>query len=200
MLWVIGSVILLLFNPFDISIAGNVIVAVVAFLVLLLGLGQARGLARMDEGSKKGQKRLMFKRSVKGTKSKVWDVISDVANYHQVAPNIDASRVVSGEKEGMIRACSHGKDNWTETCTLWEEEKQYSFVVNTEAPDYPYPLKWLKGTWQVDKVLDHESEITMIFEFEYKKAIQSILLHPFMKFKFTQVCKKLLDNWQKMIE
>ncbi len=199
-LWVIGSIVLLVWNPFDISTEGNIIIALVALVVFLLGLGQAKGLARIDEGNKKGQKSFKFKRKVKGTKQKVWKVISDVANYHEVAPNIDDSKVISGEKKGMVRTCSHGKDTWSETCTLWEEERQYSFVVNTHAPDYPYPLKTLKGTWIVDEISNNENEITMIFEFEYKKPIQNILVHPLMKYKFTKVCKELLDNWQNMIE
>jgi len=199
MLWVIGSIILLLWNPFHVSIEGNIIFGTVAIFVLIFGLGQARGLARIDEKNKKGEKVFQFKRKVKGVKSKVWEVISDVANYHEVAPNIDESKVVSGEKRGLVRECSHGKDNWTETCTIWEEERQYSFTVDTEAPDYPYPLKSLKGTWIVDEISSNESEITMIFEFEYKKSIHNILLHPFMKYKFSKVCKELLDNWQKLI-
>lgn len=200
MLWVIGSVILMVWNPFGISTVGNIIIGVVAIVVLTCGLGQAKRLARIDEGKEKGKKVFQFKRKVNGAKSKVWDIISDVANYHEVTPNIDGSKIISGEKKGLVRECSHSKDRWTETCTLWEEERQYSFMVNTKAPDYPYPLKSLKGTWMVDEISSTDSTITMIFEFEYKKSIQNILLHPFMKYKFTKVCKELLDNWQKLIE
>ena len=200
MLWVIGSIVLLVWNPFNVSAEGNIIIILVALVVFIFGLGQASGLARIDEGSTKGQKIFKFKRKVKGTTSSVWETISDVANYHKVAPNIDGLTVISGEKLGMVRSCSHGKDSWSETCTLWEEEKQYSFVIDTQAPDYPYPLKALKGTWMVDEISSNKNEITMIFEFEYKKPIQNILVHPLMKYKFTKVCKTLLDNWQNMIE
>ncbi len=200
MLWVVGSIVLLIFNPFHISAEGNIIIAIVALIVLILGLGQAKGLARADEEKQVGLKIFKFKRKVKGTKSKVWEVISDVANYHEVAPNIDGSKIISGEKKGMIRSCSHGKDSWTEKCTLWEDEKQYSFAVDTKAPDYPYPLESLKGSWIVDEISRNECEITMVFEFEYQKKIQNVLVHPFMKYKFTKVCKELLDNWQNMIE
>ncbi|WP_298760434.1 SRPBCC family protein [uncultured Psychroserpens sp.] len=200
LLWVIGSVMLLLFNPFDITTEGHVIIAIVAFVVLQLAFVQARGLARIDEEYTRGLKVIRFSRTVKGTRQHVWDIISDVGNYHQVAPNIDNSKIISGDKKGMVRSCSHGKDSWTETCTLWEDERQYSFEVNTKAPDYPYPLKFLKGTWIVNELTSSESEIVMIFEFEYKKAFQNSLVHPLMKYKFTKVCKELLDNWQHMIE
>ncbi|WP_282087295.1 type II toxin-antitoxin system RatA family toxin [Aquimarina algiphila] len=199
-LWVVGSIILLVSNPFTISIEGNIIIAIVALVVLSLGSGQLKALARIDEENKKGQKILKFGRIVKGNKSKIWEIVSDVSNYHKVAPNIDVSKVISGNKKGMIRSCAHGKDSWTETCTLWEDEKQYSFMVDTKAPDYPYPLKSLKGTWIVNEIANNESEIVMIFEFEYKKTVQNILIHPIMKHKFTKVCKELLDNWQNMTE
>lgn len=199
MLWVVGSIIFLVWNPFDISVEGNIIIGVVAVVVLLLGLGQAKGLARIDEGTTRGKKVLQFERKVNAPKAKVWEVISDVANYHEVAPNIDSAEIISGEKKGLVRACSHGKDSWTETCTLWEEEKQYAFRVNTKAPDYPYPLKSLKGTWMVDQVSAKESKITMVFEFEYKKDILNIIVHPLMKYKFTKVCHDLLNNWEKLM-
>ncbi|WP_298896858.1 SRPBCC family protein [uncultured Psychroserpens sp.] len=200
LLWVIGSVMLLLFNPFDITTEGHVIIAIVAFVVLQLAFVQVRGLARIDEEHTRGLKVIRFSRTVKGTRQHVWDIISDVGNYHQVAPNIDNSKIISGDKKGMVRSCSHGKDSWTETCTLWEDERQYSFEVNTKAPDYPYPLKFLKGTWIVNELTSSESEIVMTFEFEYKKTLQNSLVHPLMKYKFTKVCKELLDNWQHMIE
>ncbi|WP_298899724.1 SRPBCC family protein [uncultured Psychroserpens sp.] len=200
LLWVIGSVILLLFDPFDITTEGHVIITIVAFVVLQLAFVQARGLARIDEEYTRGLKVIRFSRTVKGTRQHVWDIISDVGNYHQVAPNINNSKIISGDKKGMVRSCSHGEDSWTETCTLWEDERQYSFEVNTKAPDYPYPLKFLKGTWIVNELTSSESEIVMIFEFEYKKAFQNSLVHPLMKYKFTKVCKELLDNWQHMIE
>jgi len=193
--------ILLIFNPFNISNEGNLIIAFVAMMVLIFGVGQAKGLAKIDEQGRKGLKAFRFSRKVNATKSKAWEVISDLENYHKVAPNIDGTKIISGHKEeGMIRTCSHGKDSWVETCTLWEDEKQYSFVIDTGAPDYPYPLKSLQGNWRVEKVSDNKTEITMVFEFEYKKAIQNILIHPFLKYRFTKVCEQLLDNWQNMIE
>jgi ribosome-associated toxin RatA of RatAB toxin-antitoxin module len=200
MMWVISSIVVIIWNPFDIPTEGNIIIGAVAIVVLLLGFGQARGLARIDEGTDQGKKVFQFERKVKGTKSKVWEVISDVANYHEVAPNIDRAMIISGEKKGLVRACSHGKDKWTETCTLWEEERQYSFTVDTKATNYPYPFRSLKGTWIVDGVSAYESKLSMVFEFEYKKPIQNILAHPFIKYKFTKVGEELLDNWQKLIE
>ena len=43
-LWVIGSIILILLNPFDITSLGNLIIGFIAFIVLLMGLTQTRAL------------------------------------------------------------------------------------------------------------------------------------------------------------
>ncbi|AFM05454.1 oligoketide cyclase/lipid transport protein [Bernardetia litoralis DSM 6794] len=196
-IWVIASIILLLLQPFGISDAGNNIITIIALIVLVMAINQLRALVQTK--NKKDKKRLVFNRIVQANKSDVWKVISDVANYHQVAPNVDNVAIISGKDEGMVRSCSHGKDSWTETCSIWQEEETYAFIVNTSAPNYPYPLSYLKGTWNITKIDSNQTKIEMIFEFTYKNQILD-LMHPLMKMKSKQICDELLDNWQKMLE
>tara|TARA_B110000211_G_C14034191_1_gene533662 strand:- start:1077 stop:1451 length:375 start_codon:yes stop_codon:yes gene_type:complete len=47
-IWVLGSVILLIFQPFEISGIGNVIIGVVALLVLFMGVNQGRALSKIE--------------------------------------------------------------------------------------------------------------------------------------------------------
>lgn len=199
-LWVLGSIILLIAQPFEVSKTGNSIIAMVAIVVLFMAINQAKALVKIDNSQKKGLKQLSFEKTINATKENVWKVISDVSNYHEVAPNIDEVRVISGKGEGMVRRCNHGKDNWTEICSLWEEEKEYAFEVNTAAPDYPYPFKFLKGNWKVEEIDSSQTRVVMIFELEYKKKFQSWWLHPILKGKFSKTAEKLLDNWQNQIE
>ena len=182
------------------SKTGNVIIAAIALVVLLMAINQAKALAQVDSFLIKGIKRMSFERTVKATIASVWKVISDVANYHEVAPNVDDVKIISGEGKGMVRSCSHGKDSWTETCSLWEEEKEYAFEVKTDAPDYPYPFKYLKGNWKVEAIDNSQTRVIMLFEFEYKRKFQNWLLHPILKGKFGKTAEKLLDNWQNQIE
>lgn len=200
MLWVVGSVWLLIFHPFDFSRDGNYTIGVVALVVLLMALNQSSALAQVDSVQGKKVKHFNFIRTVVATKADTWKVISDVENYHKVAPNIDDVKIISGEGQGMVRSCSHGKDSWTETCSAWQEEKTYSFIVNTNAPDYPYPFKYLKGTWEVEEIDSNHTTIKMHFEFEYKKKFQNVLVHPLLRGKFKKVAEELLDNWQKLVE
>jgi len=198
-IWVIASAVLLVLQPFNISNTGNYTIAVIALLVLFMAINQSSAFAQTDSIEQKGRKQLTYKRTINAAKSQTWKVISDVENYHQVAPNIDDVTIVSGKNEGMVRSCSHGKDSWTETCSVWEKEKTYSFVVNTSAQDYPYPLSFLQGTWNVIEIDTNNTEIEMIFELKYKKKIYN-LFHPIMKMKFKKIVNELLDNWQAILE
>lgn len=199
-LWVASSIILLIFNPFNISKEGNILILTIAIVVFAMGVNQAKALGRMDSLNNKKSKHFRFERKVNANKQDVWKVISDVANYHKVAPNIDDVKIISGNANGMIRSCSHGKDSWTETCTMWNEEQSYSFEVNTSALNYPYPFKYLKGTWEVQEISTNYTIIVMLFDFQYERKFQNWLLHPLLKGKFRKTAEELLDNWQKQIE
>ena len=199
-LWVAASVVLVAINPFEISKSGNSVIAIIAFMVFFMGINQSKALAQVDSSNIKKRKHFKFERKIQADKQSVWKVIADVANYDKVAPNIDAVKIISGEARGMVRSCSHGKDSWTETCSMWIEEKAYSFEVNTSAPHYPYPFKFLKGTWEVQEIDSTTSKVTMLFDFQYKRKYQNWLLHPLLKGKFSKTAEELLDNWQKMLE
>ncbi len=194
------SIYVLVFRPFEISDTGYLLIGLFLIPITFFIIYQSIGLSRIDDKKGTNAKIMSFRRTVKANKSKVWEAISDVGNYHMVAPNIDSSKIVSGDGVGMVRSCSHGKNSWSETCSLWEEEKEYSFEVDTSAPDYPYPFKSLRGNWQLEEVEKGKIEIIMNFEFEYKKSFQNFLLHPLMKHQFTKICKELLDNWQSKVE
>jgi len=199
-LWVIGSIFIVAIDPFEISKSGNSIIFIVALIVLFMGINQSKALGQVDSSSIKGNKHFRFERIVKATKQDVWKAIADVANYDKIAPNIDDVKIISGEGKGMVRSCSHGKDSWTETCSMWQEEKSYSFEVNTSAPNYPYPFKFLKGTWEVQEVDSATTKLIMFFDFQYKHKIHNLLIHPILKGKFKRSANELLDNWEKMLE
>ncbi|WP_062053276.1 type II toxin-antitoxin system RatA family toxin [Aquimarina longa] len=194
-IWVLVSVVIVIIKPFNISTIGYQTISIIAFIILLFGIGQTIGLAQIDNVSQKKVKHLEYKRIVNASKKSTWEVISDVANYHKVAPNIDRVEIISGKGEGMVRSCSHKADSWTETAILWEEGEQYSFRVHTNAKDYPYPLKLLKGTWKVVEISENKTKIIMMFDFAYKKKIHNIIIHPFMKKEFNKISNELLDNW-----
>ncbi len=197
MIWVVGSISILVLKPFSITNSGEWIIAVVAFVVLLMGVLQATALSKVD-GIGDGKKRLSYKKPFQADRSTVWAVIADIGNYHLVAPNIDDVKIVSGAGKGLVRNCAQGGKHWTETCTLWEEGHQYAFEVNTAAPDYPFPLNQLKGTWKLE-AMEQGTLVDMSFDFRYRQAWQNLLLHPLMRWKFSSIVAELFENWEKQI-
>jgi len=199
-IWVIGSIFLLVSNIFPITQTGLIIIGIVALIVLFMALNQAKALAKIDNNPEKKGKQWRFERSVKADKKSTWKLISDVGNYALFAPNIDEVKIISGEELGMVRTCSHGKDTWAETCTLWTDEKEYTYVVHTSEPDYPYPFKYLNGFWSVEEIDKTTTKIVLRFEFQYNKEIQNIFLHPLFRTKFFTIAEALLDNWKRELE
>ncbi|MEZ5016973.1 MAG: SRPBCC family protein [Flavipsychrobacter sp.] len=199
-IWVLASAIIVITKPFSITNEGYFLIKLFALIVLFFTVFQSVGLAQMDNVANQKFKRLSFSRVVKADKARVWSIISNVKDYHKVAPGIDNVTILSGEAQGMQRQCSHGKKRWTETCTLWEEGQQYSFEVDTKAPDYPYPLSYLKGIWIAKELSDTETEIIMHFDFIYKYKIYNVIIHPIMRCRFKNSCEQLLDNWEQQVE
>jgi len=145
-------------------------------------------------------KSITIKRTVNAPLEAVWTVVSDLAGYARYAPNLNTSKVVSGDGVGMVRECSSKEGRWQEHCTHWQEQSSYQFQVQTQAKDYPFPFKLLHGKWIVESHTANQTVICMVFHVEFKNQIVGWLLFPIMRVKFMQVCKKLLDNWQQAIQ
>lgn len=141
-----------------------------------------------------------MRRYVEAPRGLVWDVISDVELFGEVAPNLKGARKIEGEGEGMRRVCHDEKGgSWSETCVLWEEDHRYSMEVDTAA-GYPYPLKEMRGTWGVEGV-PGGSIITMRYDYRFKYGpLGSLVDRLFAQRLFGPVCEELLDNWERVIQ
>lgn len=158
-LWVIGSIIVIVFLGQFLTAAGTVIVTAVAVVVAFFAVSQFVSAARIDKPipvakveMRDGKLHATVKRTVRAPTGTVWDVMTDYPGYADVAGNISRVEVLSGDGLGMKRRCYGPKgENWQETCDLYEPGHAYGFRVHTEADDYPYPFKELSGRWSVDK-------------------------------------------------
>jgi len=126
-----------------------------------------------------------------------WKVISDVAGYAQYAPNIQTSTIVSGQGVGMIRECTSTEGRWQEQCTRWQENHLYSFQVQTQAKDYPYPFSVLNAEWSVKTRNPTCSIMTLNIEVEFKNTFLGWALFPVLKRKYLKICNELMDNWEE---
>jgi hypothetical protein len=87
---------------------------------------------------------------------------------------------------------------WNETCVLWQENRRYSYRVDTS--DYPYPLRYMQGTWEVEPVAGG-TLITMRFDYTVTMPpvvawlFNRLTIRPTMQ----RICTDLLDNWESAI-
>ena len=170
------------------------------FLVLDIVILLVYGFVQYPKA--KGEQYFTAERIVNAPKNKVWDVISDVGNYHKVtASNIHHVEIVEGQGLGMKRVCrAPDGTSWEETCTIWKPGDAYKFEVNTQREDYPFPLTSLSGIWKVDSLGPSKTRLSMEFEYQFKS--------PFLSGYFISMGTKqaeedtnfLLDNWQRLAE
>ena len=125
-----------------------------------------------------------------------WQVMADHVGYADVASNLSKVEVVSGHGLGMCRRCYDTKGRgWNETCTLWDEGRSYAFTVQTNAPDYPYPLTELKGIWRVEPV-EQGSKVSLEFIARAKWGfLGRLMLHLLIGFA-ERICRRLLERWE----
>ena len=156
----------------------------------------------MQYSKAKGINHFISERIVEAPKDKVWNIISDVGNYHKVtAAGIDNVKIIEGQGLGLKRVCSDVNGNrWEETCTSWIPQQEFSFKVDTKKDDYSLPFKSLSAIWKLDSLSPTKTKITIDMSYEFKNAFLGGL---FLKLGEKQAdidSNFLLDNWQKMAE
>lgn len=150
----------------------------------------------------KGTNHFISERIVNAPKSEVWNIISDVGNYHKVtATGIDHVEIIEGEGLGLKRVCADSNGNsWEETCTSWVPEKEFAFKVNTQKENYSLPFKELSAIWKVDEIEDNKTKITIDMSYEFKNAFLGGLFLNLGEKQARKDSNILLDNWQEMAE
>ncbi len=165
-------------------------------IVLLLGYGF------IQYPKAKGEQHFTAERIIHAPKDKVWNIIADVGNYHEVtAPNIHHVEITEGQGLGMKRVCSAPDgSSWEETCTVWEPGKEFQFKVHTEREDYPFPLKSLSGLWRVETVSPFQTRLVLDFTYEFKNPFLSGYFLSMGTKQAKEDTEYLLDNWQHLAE
>ena len=140
---------------------------------------------------------LTVERNIAARPEAAWEVIANMEGYADLTTaGIAKVEVLEGAGEGMLRRCTNHKgESWTETCPVWQEGRIFQFVVDTSAPDYPYPVKALQGTWEVEPH-GSGSTIRAKFEYELKYGLFGKMMNIAAAKGFRQDTEVLLDNWE----
>ena len=70
--------------------------------------------------------------------------------------------------------------------------------MDTAAPDYPYPLDSLSGTWAVEPA-GGGSVVSMRFDFEPRYGLLGRALAFAMRPAIRYTVRRLFDNWEREI-
>jgi ribosome-associated toxin RatA of RatAB toxin-antitoxin module len=131
----------------------------------------------------------------------VWQVISDVGNYHHyTSEGISDVKILEGEGLGMVRQCSNPEgQSWTETCTAWVPGSHYSFNVHTDSENFELPFRHFSGTWKIKPLRDNRTLLKLKFDYEFKYKWFMRFFHEKMKKQGKKDCEELLNNWEQEI-
>ena len=207
-LWVIGSVILVVFFSHVLTTNGTILVVAVAMVVAFFAVVQfatassiERPVPTASVELRGGRLHATVSRKVSAPTETVWNVMTDHPAYADVASNIARVEVVSGDGLGMKRRCYGPKgESWEETCDLFEPGQAYGFRVHTEAEDYPYPFAELLGRWSVRECpAGSEFRIDIVAGLK-GNALSKWLFATMARPRFTAILIDLADAWAARME
>ncbi|WP_236639738.1 SRPBCC family protein [Salinigranum halophilum] len=120
--------------------------------------------------------------------------------YGEVAPNLSSVAVVEGTGEGMIRRCVDTEGNeWTETCTNWEERRAYAVSVHVENSVFHKRFfTCFDGEWRLSEH-DDGVRITIAFDFEPRYGPLGVFISKYFEYKAPGIIETIFDGWEHEI-
>lgn len=145
--------------------------------------------------------RLSTHRTVDAPASLVWDVVTDHDLYAEAAPNLATVEIVEGEREEMVRRCvDTGGNEWTESCTRWEEGRAFAVSVDVADSDFHRRLfRRFDGEWRITE-RSGRVQITVAFDFEPRYGPLGGLIARYFEYRAPSILTPLLDAWEAEIE
>jgi hypothetical protein len=206
-LWIIATIATVAASWY--STAGAVIVSAVALMVGAFGLAQFLALQHLRSLAATKPKSAIdevppvevvhIERTVRGNRHVAWAVVTDHELYGRIAPNLSAVHVQSGTGAGMVRVCSNNRgEQWSETCTVWNEGER--FEVNVRTDHYPYPLTVMHGAWWVRSETPETSVVGMDFRYQPLPGFKGFVFAALMQAAFPFVLRRILRSWNDEIE
>lgn len=156
LLWVLGTIPLLVFAGPHFSTAGSLWMGGVAGLVGTFAALQLAGLARQFEHpdpSSRFTHRLWFDVPASPPPEAMWAVISDLGSIAQHSPNLRSAALLNGATPGLgaARRCEdQGGAAWTELCTAWDPGRAFTLEFDADDPSFPFPFRAMIGGWRVE--------------------------------------------------
>ncbi len=100
---------------------------------------------------------------------RLFDVVTDLDIYADVAPNLNKIDVMSGEGVGLVRRCTNPDgETWTETYTHWSPPEGFTVAVDvaTYPPSLAAMIEALEMSVSVEEVAEDESTVSIAIDTE----------------------------------
>ena len=195
--WVIASVVLLLTLPQLFSPLDQALVLTVAAVVLAFGAWQlwAAGRAhRIGEGS---EYRHCIVVETNVPAEKLWRVVGNMGDIQHYMPSLKRSVVLDGNAPGVgaVRTCEdHSGKKWSEECTAFNPGHSFAVRFVSEAPNFPFPAKTMRGGWQV-AASDSGSQVMVWWELTPTSKLLAPVILPLLAFQadrdFPQIVRRM---------
>ncbi|MGB7651202.1 MAG: SRPBCC family protein [Gallionella sp.] len=194
--WVAGSIVLLLAFPQLLSPSGNVLVLAVAGAVFGFGAWQLWAAGRAHKTGKDGEYRHCIIVETNVPAEKMWRVIGNIGDIKNYMPSLKHSVVLEGKMPsvGAVRACEdYAGKQWSEECTEFNFGRSFAVRFLSEAPNFPFPAKTMRGGWEVTPS-DVGSRIVVWWELTPKSKLLAPVILPLLAFQADRDFPKIIER------
>lgn len=183
--WVIGSIILLFALPQLFSPAGTTLVLAVAGTVLIFGAWQLWAAGRAHRIGENGEYRHCIIVETNAPAERLWRVVGNIGDIKSYMQSLRRSLVLEGKAPGVgaVRFCEDrsGKQ-WSEECTEFTPGRSFSVRFLSEAPNFPFPAKTMRGGWEVTPITAG-SRVMVWWELTPKSKLLAPVILPLLAFQ-----------------
>lgn len=195
-LWVVGSFGLLALFPSALSQTGYWLVTSVASAVFLFGAWQLWAIGQAHKLPGSGQYRHCILVAVDAPADAIWRIIGQIGDIKHYMPSLKESVVLGGKTPGVgaVRMCEDraGK-RWAEECIAFKAGRGFDVRFLSEAPDFPFPVKNMRGGWEVIPE-EGGSDVMVWWELEPKQKLLAPVLLPLLAFQADRDFPKVIQR------
>jgi len=195
-LWVLGTIVLLALFPAALSEVGFVLVVSVAVAVLIFGLWQIWAIGKAHRRPDTGEYRHCLIVETRAPADAMWSVVSNLGDIQHYMPSLKSSYVAEDASPGVgaVRVCENrAGQSWAEECTDFTPGRSFTVRFLSEAPDFPYPAKTMRGGWVV--IPDgSRSKVKVWWELTPKPRLLAPLILPVLAFQVDRTFPKIIHR------
>ncbi|MCI0691631.1 SRPBCC family protein [candidate division KSB1 bacterium] len=194
--WVASSIVLLLAFPQLFSPLGNALVLAVAGTVFVFGAWQLWAAGHAHRIEKSGEYRHCIIVETNAPAEKMWRVVGDIGDIKNYMPSLKHSVILDGKIPGVgaVRACEdHAGKQWSEECTAFNPGHSFAVRFLSEAPNFPFPAKTMRGGWEVTPS-NGGSRVMVWWELTPKSKLLAPVILPLLAFQADRDFPKIIQR------